>query len=78
MFVEHVNNLPAIYGVARQSVGQPRQNPVCFARLNPLHQVAEHGSPWYFGGLFFNQLVYDGQALIFCVCPQFYELCLNR
>jgi hypothetical protein len=31
MLIEHINNLAAVDTVARQPVGQPRQNPICFA-----------------------------------------------
>ncbi|TAH32403.1 hypothetical protein EYC59_06045 [Candidatus Saccharibacteria bacterium] len=53
IFIKHIDNAPAIYAVARQPVGQPCQNAVCFAILYALQHFVKLRASWLLGGLFF-------------------------
>ncbi|MEK7131530.1 MAG: hypothetical protein AAB797_02225 [Patescibacteria group bacterium] len=47
--VHHINDLPAVYGIAGKSVGMPSQNAVGLAGIDNPQHFTEHGSARLFG-----------------------------
>src|SRR3990167_1713826 len=55
----------------------PRENRICIALFNTLHNLIKNWTTWNFSRLFFNKLKGDVQIFSLGIVSQFSELCLN-
>ncbi|MDD4466968.1 MAG: hypothetical protein PHQ08_00760 [Candidatus Pacebacteria bacterium] len=75
--VQEIDYLSAINRIARQSVGVPRQNSVCFAMFNAREHIVENEAARNFGALLFNKFFNDFQLFLSRKGAQFCDLRFN-